>query len=68
MAQSRSKSVEEVLVNTFSGLIGSWIITITTITYIHNPWLASMVTVVGCTLWSLLRGFAIRRHYAGKET
>lgn len=44
-------------VNTFSGMLGSYLITIVTMTYVHNPAKAAAITVSICTIWSLIRGY-----------
>ena len=64
MAQSRRHSMIEVCSNTFIGMIGSWIITYLVISTIHNPMVAAPVTVLLCTIWSLVRGYFVRRHFA----
>ena len=54
--QSRKHSIYEVLTNTFTGMVGSWIITWLSFATIENREVATTVTVLGCTVWSLLRG------------
>lgn len=44
-------------VNTFSGMLGSYVITIVTMTYVHDPAKAAAITVSLCTVWSLIRGY-----------
>ena len=66
--QSRKHSAYEVLTNTFTGMVGSWIITWLSFATIENREVATTVTVLGCTVWSLLRGYAIRRHFARRHS
>lgn len=61
--QSRRLTLIEVSVNTFTGLLGSWLITYIGITEIDDKATASVVIVAGCTVWSLLRGWTIRRTF-----
>ena len=56
----------EVFTGTFVGMIGSWLITWLTFKYVATPSVAATVSVFFCTLWSLIRGYAIRRHFAKK--
>lgn len=67
MAQSRRQSVTEVLTNTFVGFVGSWIITFIVIDNVKDSAVAATTGVVLCTIWSLVRGYTIRRHFSRKE-
>lgn len=64
--QSRRDSMVEVLTNTAVGFVGSWIITWLSFKYVPQASVAATVSVVGCTVWSLVRGYSIRRHFAKK--
>ena len=69
MTQSRYQSAVEVLTNTFVGMAGSYVITLTSFSVISDkPAIASAVAVTGCTVWSLLRGYYIRRSFARRES
>jgi hypothetical protein len=59
--QRRSASAVEAVTNTTVGLIGSFIITFVMLHLIEDRAVAAAATVAGCTLWSLARGYAIRR-------
>ena len=65
--QSRRQTVIEVSTNTAVGMLGSWLITFVTMTLVKNIPLAAAITVAGCTIWSLVRGYLIRRHFARLE-
>lgn len=65
--QTRRQSVIEVCTNTAVGMIGSWLITFVTMSLVKNIPLAAAITVAGCTIWSLVRGYLIRRHFARLE-
>lgn len=61
MKQSRLHSLLEILVNTFVGMVGSWIIVYAVLLSIKDPVEASSYTVAFCTAWSLLRSWVVRR-------
>lgn len=61
--QSRKESAIETVANTTLGIIGSWLITIITLLLIDDKWIASVVTVLLCTVWSLARGYHVRRYF-----
>lgn len=65
--QSRRHSVAEVLTNTFVGMVGSWAITFASMSLFDDRALATSAAVVGCTAWSLARGYVIRRRFARLE-
>ena len=67
MAQSRRHSAIEVFTGTAIGFVGSWIITFLTFSYIREPAVAATTGVVLCTVWSLVRGYTIRRHFSQRE-
>lgn len=59
--QSKRLTTIEVLTNTFTGLIGSWLISVWYISGDHGTYeTATMITLL-CTVWSILRGYVIRR-------
>lgn len=63
IGQSRRLSMIEVVTNTTTGFVGSWLITFAVLTTVEDRVFASTVTVIGCTAWSLLRGWTIRRAF-----
>lgn len=66
--QTRRQSVIEVITNTFVGMAGSWVIAYLTLLAIQDRAMAATVTVLGCTVWSLMRGYWIRRRFTRLET
>jgi hypothetical protein len=65
--QSRRQSIIEVVTNTFAGTVGSWLISYVAMTLIESRAIAATVTVIGCTVWSLARGYGIRRAFNRKQ-
>lgn len=63
--QTRIDSIKEVFFGTFVGLIGSWLITMACLYTIDSKVAAGTVTVALCTVWSLLRGYMVRRWFNG---
>lgn len=63
MFTSRFWTVLEVGTNTFTGLLGSWLITLYCVTNLPTPMQVATTTTVVCTVWSLLRGYVIRRSF-----
>lgn len=61
--QTHRQSVIEVFTDTFVGTIGSWLITYATFSNVANTAFASSITVLACTVWSLVRGYYIRRRF-----
>lgn len=66
MAQSKAQSLKETMSNTGIGMVGSWIITMVTFHFIKDLTLASTVATIGCTVWSISRGYAVRRYFNSK--
>lgn len=65
--QTRRQSVVEVVSNTSIGMAGSWAITYVAMSLVADRGLSTTVAVVGCTVWSLVRGYWIRRRFAKLE-
>lgn len=61
--QTKRDSVREVLTNTFIGMVGSYVITYVTFRTVNNVEGASAITVALCTIWSIARGYVIRRRF-----
>lgn len=59
--QTKRQSLIETCSNTFIGMVGSWLITLMCIRGITDPFSATTVTVLLCTIWSLVRGYWVRR-------
>jgi len=68
MSQSKRDSIKEVCCNTFLGGIIAWGITYSIVKNVDNAMYASMLSVVLCTLASLIRGYIIRRRFAQQVT
>lgn len=67
MSQSRRQSLAETCTNTGVGMVGSFLITFVCITVITDKLVCSVVTVLACTVWSVARGYAIRRYYNRRQ-
>lgn len=63
--QTRLQSALEVATNTIVGGLGAWVIVYMSMRLIANPALAATVSVVCCAVWSLVRGYAVRRWFEG---
>lgn len=63
MSQSKKQSLKETLSNTFIGTIGSFFITMVTLKLFTNPVVISAVATIACTVWSITRGYAVRRYF-----
>ncbi len=66
MSQSKVQSLKETMSNTGIGMVGSWLITMVTFHYIKDLTLASTVATIGCTVWSIGRGYCVRRYFNSK--
>lgn len=61
--QTKAHSMAEVLTGTLTGMVGSWLITYAAIGNIQDRSSAATATVIGCTVWSVSRGWFIRRSF-----
>lgn len=66
--QSKRQSLIETCSNTGVGMLGSWLIMLAVLYTIDDKVIASAVTVVLCTIWSIARGYTIRRYFNNKAT
>ena len=62
--QSRRQSAIETAVSTSLGLVGSLIIVFTTFSLIEDKTIATTATTLLCTVWSVVRGYRVRRWFA----
>lgn len=63
--QSRKHSAIETLTNTAVGFVGSWLIILLVLKYLPGGALhTATVTTALCTVWSILRGYVLRRLFA----
>jgi hypothetical protein len=63
MAQTKKQSFKEVMVNTFTGMAGSFAITMLCLQVFNDPFAIAASTTVLCTVWSIGRGYTIRRYF-----
>lgn len=71
MAQTKKQSFKEVMVNTFVGMAGSFAITMLCLQVFSNQLAIGVSTTVACTVWSIGRGYTLRRYFnaqQGKQT
>lgn len=62
--QSKRQSALEAVTNTAIGFVGSYLLTVLCMMYVHlNAAAQSLLIVVLCTVWSLVRGYYVRRFY-----
>lgn len=61
MSQSKRQSVIETCSNTAVGFVGSYLITFGCFHLSSNLPTATLYATLGCTVWSLLRGYYLRR-------
>lgn len=66
MKQTKLQSLMEVTANTGVGMVGSWLITMACLMFFTTPvGIATSCTIL-CTLWSLGRGYVVRRYFDSK--
>lgn len=63
MSQSKKQSMKETLSNTGIGMVGSWLITMVTFHLVSDLTIASTIATIGCTVWSIGRGYCVRRYF-----
>jgi hypothetical protein len=61
--QSKRQSLKETLTNTFVGMAGSFMITMLCLEVLTDKFAIGVVTTLLCTLWSIGRGYTIRRYF-----
>ncbi len=67
--QTRLQSFTESTVNTVLGFTGSLVITLIVFTLVPGPLLLqSAVNTGACTVWSLVRGYGVRRYFARRHS
>lgn len=65
--QTRKQSLFEVSTNTSVGLVINWVIVYVCMKLSSSPEAAASASVMLCTINSLVRGYALRRWFAGRE-
>lgn len=66
MKQSKKDSIKEVVFSTTIGMIGSWLLTMGCLMFFTTPVGIATSTTILCTIWSLGRGYVVRRHFNNK--
>lgn len=66
MSQSKKQSLKETLTNTFTGMLGSFAITMICLKIFEQEVAIAASTTILCTVWSIVRGYTIRRYYNRK--
>ena len=66
MAQSKKQSMMETLSNTGIGMAGSWLITMACLMFFTTPVGIATSTTIVCTVWSITRGYFVRRYFNSK--
>ena len=67
MRQTKREAAIEVLTGTAIGMLGSWLITLFVMSYLPDKLQAATISVLLCTLWSLVRGYSIRRYFSKEQ-
>lgn len=65
--QTRKEIMREVNTNIIIGVLGSFLITYLCTLTLKNPLVISIVSVVGCTIWSYVRNYSIRSYFNQKS-
>lgn len=68
MKQTKKQSLIETCTNTTIGMVGSWLITMGCLMFFTTPVGIATSTTIFCTVWSLGRGYVVRRHFNNKMT
>lgn len=67
--QTKKQSLVEVCTGTLVGGVGSWAITVTVLwlaevmDFAQHKGVVAACSVAACTVWSLVRGYWLRRHF-----
>lgn len=67
MSQSKRESAIEVICSTLLGSVIAWAITYTIIYYVSNIAIASTLSVICCTVASLIRSYFMRRYFVRRS-
>jgi len=65
--QTKRQSMIETLSNTFIGMLGSFGITMGILALFTTHWVIGVATTVLCTVWSITRGYYVRRYFNMKH-
>lgn len=67
MSQSKMQTWIEVHTSTWIGFVGSWLIAVAVLRYVDiGPEAQATLMTVLCTVWSLARGYCVRRYFNSK--
>lgn len=66
MKQTKLQSLMETLTNTGVGMVGSWLLTMLCLMFFTTPVGIATSTTIACTIWSLGRGYVVRRYFDSK--
>lgn len=61
--QTKRLTILEVACNVGIGIIGSWLISVYVISHVVSPIEAATIITAACTVWSIVRGYFIRRAF-----
>lgn len=67
MKQSKKDSIKEVICGTTIGMVGSWLLTMLCMMVFTTPVGIATSSTVACTLWSISRGYCVRRYFNNKH-
>jgi len=63
MSQTKRQSLKETLTNTFVGMAGSWLLMMVCLSFFTTPTAIATSSTILCTIWSIGRGYTIRRYF-----
>lgn len=63
MKQTKKQSLIETCTNTGVGMVGSWLITMGCLALFSSTTVAATIATLGCTVWSIIRGYTVRRYF-----
>ena len=61
--QSRRQTLIEVGANLAIGSVGAWLITYAAIKWLQGDAAVATWSLIGCTIWSFIRQYLIRRYF-----
>jgi len=67
MSQTKKQSLIETISNTSIGMIGSWLIAMACLMFFTTPVGIATSTTILCTVWSVGRGYCVRRYFNNKQ-
>lgn len=63
MSQTKKQTLVEVFTGTGVGILGSLLITWAVLFTVPDRMLAGVINVAACAIWSLVRGYYVRRYF-----